>query len=107
MAIPSPCIGGGGSGKLRRKATGPIKTILMGYRTVDTMLLHPVSDPDPRKDSLFGGMPLTTPRISTLYRKRKTNPETRKRRMNFFLEIFMAALLNGLFLDQKVLCVTK
>lgn len=54
------------------------------------MLLHPVSDPVPRKDSPLSGMSLTTDRIATLYIKRKRNPERRKKVTNFILELFIS-----------------
>ncbi|MDB5062545.1 MAG: hypothetical protein JWP67_2388 [Mucilaginibacter sp.] len=73
-----------------RGSMGPTKTILIGYRIVDTVLFHPISDSVPRKDSPLSGMSLTTDRKITLEIKRKANPEMRKRETNFFLEIFIA-----------------
>ena len=69
---------------------GPTKTILIGYRIVDTMLFHPVSDSVPRKDAPLSGMSPTSDRKITLEIKRKANPQMRKRETNFFLEIFIA-----------------
>ena len=81
---------GGGSGRLIRGSMGPTKTILIGYRIVDTVLFHPISDSVPRKDSPLSGMSLTSDRKITLQIKRKANPQIRKRETNFFLEIFIA-----------------
>ncbi len=72
---------------------GPTKTILIGYRIVDTRLLHPVSDSVPRKDSPLSGMSRTTDRKIALKIKRKANPEMRNRKTNFFLEIFIILIL--------------
>jgi hypothetical protein len=83
---------------------GPTKTILIGYRIVDTVLFHPISDSVPRKDSPLSGMSLMTDRKITLEIKRKANPEMRKRETNFFLEIFIAFNFS---LTLKVLCNTK
>ena len=68
---------------------GPTKTILIGYRIVDTALFHPVSDSVPRKDSPLSGISRTADRKITLEIKRKANPEMRKRKTNFFLGVFM------------------
>jgi hypothetical protein len=81
--------GGGGSGKLRRGSMGPTKIILIGYRIVDIVLFHPISDSVPRKDAPLAGMSRTTDRIITLKIKRKANPERRKRKTNFIFEIFI------------------
>jgi hypothetical protein len=68
---------------------GPTKTILIGYRIVDTVLFHPISDSVPRKDSPLSGMSRTTDPKITLEIKRKANPDMRKRKTNFVLEIFI------------------
>ena len=59
-------IGGAGSGSLNKGDKGPIITILIGNKIVDTVLFHPVSDSVLRKDSPLSGMSRTTDRKVTL-----------------------------------------
>lgn len=88
--------GGGGSGSSPkssiRGSKGPIKTILIGNRIVDTVLFQAIGDPIPRKDSTFGVGGKTwgpdDPK-NVLVIKRKANPKMRKRITNFLLEIFI------------------
>ena len=76
---------------MRRGSIGPTKTILIGYRIVDTVLFHPVSDSVPRKESPLSGMSPTSDRKITLEIKRKANPQIRKRETNFFFDILIAS----------------
>jgi hypothetical protein len=78
---------------LIKGSIGPTKIILIGYRIVDTVLFHPISDSVPRKDSPLSGMSLTTDRKITLEIKRKANPEMRNRETNLFLEIFTICIV--------------
>ena len=48
-------IGGGGSGNLNKEDKGPIKTNLIGYKIVDTVLFHAIGDPVPGNHSPFPG----------------------------------------------------
>jgi hypothetical protein len=83
---------------------GPTKTILIGYRIVDTVLFHPISDSVPKKDSPLSGMSRMADRKITLEIKRKANPEMRKRETNFFLEILIMLFFVIL---NKIFCITK
>ena len=73
--------------KLIKGNRGPIKTILIGDRIVDTTDFQAPWDSDPRKDS--GGWSK-----SKVVLKRKANAKMRKRATNFILEIFILFELN-------------
>ena len=53
-------IGGAGSGSLNKGDKGPIKTILIGNRIMDTVLFQGICDPNPRKDSPCPGKSRTS-----------------------------------------------
>ena len=59
---------------------GPIKTILMGDRTVDTALFHPPLESPTSKKARGADSG------STQCRKQRQNPKTRKRMTNFTRE---------------------
>ena len=52
--------GGGGSGSLPKNDKGPIKTILIGYKIVDTVLFQATGDPVPGNHSPFTGKSRTS-----------------------------------------------
>ena len=88
-----PTNGGGGSSfkKLTEgKSKGPIKTILIGDRIVDTVLFQATGESIRRSESGGLGKPLgpVDPKSEVVI-KRKINPETMKRTTNFFLEILI------------------
>ena len=53
-------IGGAGSGNLSKGDKGPIKTILMGYKIVDTVLFQAIGDPVPGNHPPFIGKSRTS-----------------------------------------------
>ena len=88
--------GGGGSSfkKLTEgRSRGPIKTILMGNITVDTVLFQVIGDSSNSKESGGLGKPRgpVDPKREVVV-KRKANPEMMKRITNFFLEIFISRI---------------
>ena len=52
--------GGAGSGPLNKGDRGPIKTILIGYKIVDTVLFQAIGDPVPGNHSPFTGKSRTS-----------------------------------------------
>lgn len=53
-------IGGAGSGSLNKGDKGPIKTILIGYKIVATVLFQAIGDPVPGNHSPFTGKSRTS-----------------------------------------------
>ena len=53
-------IGGAGSGSLAKNDKGPTKTILIGYKIVDTVLFQAIGDPVPGNHSPFIGKSRTS-----------------------------------------------
>ena len=53
-------IGGAGSGSLPKNDKGTIKTILKGYKIVDTVLFQAIGDPVPGNHSPFTGKSRTS-----------------------------------------------
>lgn len=53
-------IGGAGSGPLNKGDRGPIRTILIGYKIVDTVLFQAIGDPVPGNHSPFTGKSRTS-----------------------------------------------
>ena len=53
-------IGGAGSGSLNKGDKGPTKTILIGYKIVDTALFQAIGDPVPGNHSPFTGKSRTS-----------------------------------------------
>ena len=53
-------IGGAGSGSLNKGDKGPIKTILIGYKIVDTVLFQATGDPVPGSHSPLTGKSRTS-----------------------------------------------
>ncbi|MEK9200787.1 MAG: hypothetical protein AAB909_02300, partial [Patescibacteria group bacterium] len=77
------------------RAIGPIKTILIGSKIVDTALFQAIGESLPVLTTESGG--LGKPRgpvdpRSEVVIKRKTNPKMMKRVTNFVLEIFIYEL---------------
>lgn len=90
-----PTNGGGGSSfkKLTEgRANGPIKTILTGSIIADAVLFQTIFESDPvwSKESGGLGKPLgpVVPKSEVVI-NRKANPQIMKRKINFFLEIFI------------------
>ena len=52
--------GGAGSGSLNKDDKGPTKTILIGYKIVDTVLFQAIGDPVPGNHSPFTGKSRTS-----------------------------------------------
>lgn len=59
-ANPKTKIGGAGSGSVNNGGKGPIKTILMGYKIVDTVLFQAIGDSAPGNHSPFTGKSRTS-----------------------------------------------
>ena len=66
-----------------RGSIGPAKTILIGYKIVDTVLFHPVSDSVPRKDSPLSGMSRILIECYVI-NKEKGKPRTEEEGNKFF-----------------------
>ncbi len=94
--------GGGGSSRKKsvERSKGPIKTTFIGAITVDTALFHATGDSRRRKESGYCGKPRgpVDPKREVVV-KRKTNPETMKRRTNFFRE-------RCIEIEQGTVCVS-
>jgi hypothetical protein len=94
--MPMAKNGGGVSGSCLKNSTygmsGPIKTNLIGSTTAERVLFHSTGESLPvwRTESGSCGNPRgpVVPK-SEVVTKRKTNPKTKNRIMNFFLEMFI------------------
>ena len=53
-------MGGAGSGSLNKGDKGPVKTILTGYKIVDTVLFQAIGDPVPGNHWPFTGKSRTS-----------------------------------------------
>lgn len=83
-AQASALIGGAGSGSLNIGAKGPTKTNFIGYIIAAKFLFQAIGELVPGNQSPFTPGPKNKLEITT-----KANAETRKRMMNFVLEIFI------------------
>ncbi len=90
-------INGGGGSSFKKlilgSNNGPIKTILIGARIVDTVLFQVTGESINRKESGGLGNPRgpVDPKNEVVI-KRKANPEMIKKITNFFLEIFICTI---------------
>jgi hypothetical protein len=81
--------GGGRSGNSAKGNKGPVKTTLIGSRSVETAFFHVTGDPVPRKDSFLAGNSRTSDPNSELVMNSKANPQMRKRATNLVLDPFI------------------
>lgn len=84
-AQASARIGGAGSGSLNIGAKGPTKIIFIGYMAAAKFLFHAIGESVPGYQ-----VPFTTGPKIKLVIPTKTNAETTKMMMNFFLEILIS-----------------